>query len=81
MHHQMILSIHDNKHIADACRAGASAKDPNVVIVVADAHCLHIKRLDGVQKSPSIVAAEKPSPAFFINRLAKTFGTHLNSHA
>ena len=73
MHSQIILSIDDAKHIADACRAKASAEGWNVVIAIVDdgGHLMYLERMDGTQKASSVVAAEKARTALLFKRPTK----------
>lgn len=72
---QMILSIDDAKHIADACRTKAREQGWNVVIAIVDdgAHLMYLERMDGTQKASSIVAVEKAKTALLFKRPTKAF--------
>jgi glc operon protein GlcG len=73
MNTQMVLSIEDAKHIAEACRAKAREQGWNVVIAIVDegAHLMYLERMDGTQKASSIVAVEKAKTALLFKRPTK----------
>ena len=69
------LSLDDAKKMADAARAQAQKMGLRVVIAVVDdgGHCIYLERLDGTQKSSSVIAIEKAWTAVMFQRPSKAF--------
>ena len=69
------LSLDDAKKMADAARAQAQKMGLRVVIAVVDdgGHCIYLERLDGTQKSSSVIAVEKARTAVLFQRPSKAF--------
>jgi glc operon protein GlcG len=69
------LSLDDAKKMAAAGRALAEKNGWRVVIAVVDdgGHCIYLERLDGTQKSSSVIAIEKAWTAVMFQRPSKAF--------
>ena len=69
------LSLDDAKKMADAARAEAIKNGWRVVIAIVDdgGHTIYLERLDGTQKSSSIIAVEKARTAVLFQRPSKAF--------
>lgn len=69
------LSLDDAKKMANAARAQAQKLGLRVVIAVVDdgGHCIYLERLDGTQKSSSVIAIEKAWTAVMFQRPSKAF--------
>ena len=69
------LSLDDAKKMADAARAQAQKMGLRVVIAIVDegGHAIYLERLDGTQKSSSVIAIEKARTAVMFQRPSKAF--------